>query len=59
MIYIDDGQGQALVFRFRLVAETRQLFVKGLAVGQVGQGVGHGVATDLFQMLAQADNFAI
>ncbi|MNF13421.1 hypothetical protein D3C80_2152620 [compost metagenome] len=59
MIDIDDGQGQALVFSFRLVAETRQLLVKGLAVGQVGQGVGHGVAADLLQMLAQADNFAI
>ncbi|MNE14800.1 hypothetical protein D3C80_1076910 [compost metagenome] len=59
MIDIDDGQGQALAVSFSLVAEARQLFVEGLAVGQVGQGVGHGLAPDLLQMLAQADDFAV
>jgi hypothetical protein len=30
-----------------------ELFVEGLAVGQVGQAVGGGVAADLFQVFAQ------
>ena len=38
---------------FGLVAGAQQFLVEGLAVGQIGQGVGHGVAADLFQVLAQ------
>ncbi len=56
MVDVDHRQGQRLGLFRGFGAGAAELVVKGLAVGQVGQGVGGGVAAHLFQMLAQASD---
>ncbi len=55
MVDVDDGEGQGLVGV--AVAMAVQRFVERLAVGQVGQGVGHRFHAHLIQVLAQAIDF--
>ncbi len=57
MVDVDDRQSHGLAIGLGLLAEARQALVEGLAVGQAGQAVRHGVATDLVQVLAQTAEF--
>ncbi len=59
VVDIDQRQSDGRAVALGFVAHALQLFVERLAVGQIGQGVGHGVATDLLQVIAQLDDFAV
>ncbi|MNJ48606.1 hypothetical protein D3C77_438030 [compost metagenome] len=59
VVDVDQRQSDGSAASLGLVAHALQLFVERLAIGQVGQGVGHGVAADLLQVIAQLDDLAI
>ncbi len=54
MVDVEHGQRQGRGVGFGGGAGALQLLVEGLAVGEVGEAVGGGVAADLLQMVAQA-----
>ena len=54
MVDVENAHGQHLARRLRRLEGPGQLIVEGLAVGEIGQGVGHGVPAHLLQVRAQA-----
>ncbi len=58
MIDVDDGQHQVAAVSVGGFDAGFQMLVEGLAVRQIGQGVRHGVAAHLLQVLTQPGDLA-